>query len=77
MRTNQYLYKETIKEEEKVPENENMKEINFVELVKQMRHYQRRYFATRSPGILAECKKLEAEVDRYIAQKNDSQLKLF
>lgn len=77
MRTNQYLYKGIIKEEEKVPENENSQEINFVELVRQMRHYQRRYFATRSPGILSECKRLESEVDRYINQKNDKQLKLF
>lgn len=77
MRTNQYLYKETIGCEKKSSENENSQEINFVELVRQMRHYQRRYFATRSPGILEECKKMEAEVDRYIAKKNDSQLKLF
>lgn len=77
MRTNRYLYKQTITEEEKVAENGNLEEINFIQLVKQMRHYQRRYFATRNEEILKECRKLEAEVDRYITQKNEIQLKLF
>jgi hypothetical protein len=67
-------------EEEKAPQIENPREITleeFAELVRQMRHNQRRYFAQRRPEILAICKKLESEVDAIIAKMFDKQMKLF
>lgn len=67
-------------EEEKAQQIENPGKITleeFAELVKQMRHNQRRYFAQRRPEILATCKKLESEVDAVIAKLFDKQLKLF
>lgn len=67
-------------EEEKVPQIENPGKITleeFAELVKQMRHNQRRYFAQRRPEILATCKKLESEVDAVIAKMFDKQLRIF
>ena len=80
MRTKRYLYRETNKEEKKSPNNENSKEITlegFAEKVKQMRHYQNRYFATRDKTIMQESKKLEAEVDSLINSIFDRQMKLF
>ena len=67
-------------EKEKSPQIENSKEITineFAELVKQMRHNQRRYFAQRRPEILETCKKLEKEVDAIVAKITDTQMKLF
>lgn len=67
-------------EEEKAPQIENLGDITleeFAELVKQMRHDQRRYFAQRRPEILATCKKLESEVDAVIAKLFDKQLRIF
>jgi hypothetical protein len=67
-------------EEEKAPQIENPGKITleeFAELVKQMRHNQRRYFAQRRPEILATCKKLESEVDAVIAKLFDKQLRIF
>lgn len=67
-------------EEEKAPQIENPEKITleeFAELVKQMRHNQRRYFAQRRPEILATCKKLESEVDAVIAKIFDKQLRIF
>lgn len=67
-------------EEEKAPQIENPEKITleeFAELVKQMRHNQRRYFAQRRPEILATCKKLESEVDAVIAKLFDKQLRIF
>lgn len=67
-------------EEEKAPQIENPEKITleeFAELVKQMRHNQRRYFAQRRPEILATCKKLESEVDAVIAKMFDKQLRIF
>lgn len=67
-------------EEKKSPNNENSKEITlevFAEKVKQMRHYQRRYFATRDETMMWESKKLEAEVDSLINSIFDRQIKLF
>ena len=67
-------------ETEKAPQIENHDKITleeFAELVKQMRHNQRRYFAQRRPEILATCKKLESEVDAVIAKMFDKQLSIF
>lgn len=67
-------------EKEKSPQIENSKEITikeFAELVKQMRHNQRRYFAQRRPEILETCKKLEKEVDAIVSKITDAQMKLF
>ena len=67
-------------EEEKTTQTENPGKITleeFAELVKQMRHNQRRYFAQRRPEILATCKKLESEVDAVIAKLFDKQLRIF
>lgn len=49
----------------------------FVELVKEMRHQQRRYSALRRPEILASAQELEEEVDEEVARLTDSQLSLF
>lgn len=80
MRTNRYIHNKDNTPVEKVPENENSQEItleNFAELVKQMRHQQRRYFATHSKEILSDCKVLEAQVDSIINKIFDRQMKLF
>ena len=49
----------------------------FAEKVKQMRHYQKRYFATRDKMIMQESKKLEAEVDAIINKLYNRQMNLF
>ena len=80
MRTKQYLYRETNMEEKKTQNNANCVEItleSFAEKVKQMRHYQRRYFATRDKTIMQESKKLEAEVDGIINKLFDRQMSMF
>ena len=80
MRTKQYLYRETNMEENKIPNNANSGKItleSFAEKVKQMRHYQRRYFATRDKTIMQESKKIEAEVDSIINKIFDRQMNLF
>lgn len=80
MRTKKYLHKETHMEKEIIRNNANLGEITleaFADKVKQMRHYQRRYFATRDITILGESKKLEAEVDAIISSIFDRQMKLF
>lgn len=80
MRTKRYLYRETNMEEKKTPNNANSVEItleSFAEKVKQMRHYQRRYFATRDKTIMQESKKLESEVDGIINKLFDRQMNLF
>lgn len=80
MRTKQYLYRETNMEGKKTLNNENSEKItlkSFSEKVKQMRHYQRRYFATRDKIIMQEAKKLEAEVDSIINDIFDKQMNLF
>lgn len=67
-------------EEEKASQIENPREITleeFAELVRQMRHNQRRYFAQRRPEILETCKRLEHEVDVIVAKLTDKQMKLF
>lgn len=67
-------------EEEKTLQIENPGKITleeFAELIRQMRHNQRRYFAQRRPEILATCKKLESEVDSIVAKITDKQMRLF
>lgn len=67
-------------EEKKTQNNANFVEItleSFAEKVKQMRHYQRRYFATRDKTIMQESKKLESEVDGIINKLFDRQMNLF
>lgn len=49
----------------------------FAELIRQMRHNQRRYFAQRRPEILETCKRLEGEVDAIVAKITDKQMRLF
>ena len=80
MRTKRYIYRETNMEEKKSQNNANSVEItleSFAEKVKQMRHYQRRYFATRDKTIMQESKKLEAEVDGIINKLFDRQMSMF
>lgn len=49
--------------------------MEFIELVQEMREYQKEYFRTRNQETLKWCKKLESQVDYAIANKNN--LKLF
>ena len=80
MRTKRYIYRETNMEEKKSQNNENFGKITleeFAEKVKQMRHYQKRYFATRDKTIMQESKKLETEVDAMINNIFDRQMNLF
>lgn len=67
-------------EEKKSQNNANSGKITleeFAEKVKQMRHYQKRYFATRDKTIMQESKKLESEVDAMINKIFDRQMNLF
>ena len=71
---------ETNMEEKKSQNNANFGKITleeFAEKVKQMRHYQKRYFATRDKTIKQESKKLETEVDAIINKVFDRQMNLF
>lgn len=80
MRTKRYIYRETNMEENKSQNNANSGKITleeFAEKVKQMRHYQKRYFATRDKTIMQESKKLETEVDAMINNIFDRQMNLF
>lgn len=45
----------------------------FEQLVYAMRHAQRQYFKSREPKFLAESKKYEAEVDKYLLEKLNEQ----
>lgn len=56
---------------------EQMSYDQFVELVRQMRHNQRRYSNLRRPEILATCKELERQVDEAIAEITNPQKQLF
>lgn len=67
-------------EDAKSRENGNYTKLTFeefVELVKEMRHQQRRYFALRRPETLERSKELEREVDKAIEKIEDKQLSLF
>ena len=80
MRTKRYIYRETNMEEKKSQNNANSGKITleeFAEKVKQMRHYQKRYFATRDKTIMQESKKLETEVDAMINNIFNRQMNLF
>lgn len=80
MRTKRYIYRETNMEEKKSQNNANSGKITleeFAEKVKQMRHYQKRYFATRDKTIMQESNKLETEVDAMINSIFDRQMNLF
>lgn len=48
-----------------------------LELVKQMRDAQKRYFKTRDLNALAESKQLEKQVDETIANNGTEQMSLF
>lgn len=76
MRVLKYKYDKECTDMEKAAKNENSDKITldaFMRLVKDMRHYQRRYAATRNENVLAECKKLEAQVDTIISEKYNMQ----
>lgn len=67
-------------EDAKGRENRNQEKLTFeefVELVKEMRHQQRRYFALRRPDALERSKELEWEVDKAIEKIEDKQMLLF
>lgn len=51
--------------------------VEFIDLVKQMRHNQRRFENLRREEINETRKKLELEVDTVIAQLTDTQLELW
>lgn len=64
--------------EEKTAYNGNsakITDVEFRELVRQMRHNQRRYFATRNQDALRISKELEKRVDEELAK--DRQMVLF
>lgn len=80
MRTLQYLSDKEYRQMEKVDLSQIPDEITLdylADLVKQMRHQQRRYFATRNKDVLAESKRLEALVDAVIGRLYDKQMRLF
>lgn len=80
MRTLQYLFDKEYNKMEKVDVSQIPDEITveyLAEITKQMRHAQRRYFATRNKDVLAESKRLEALVDAVIGRLYDKQMKLF
>lgn len=49
----------------------------FVELVRQVRHNQRRYMVSRRPEILETCRELESRLDAVISELTDRQMRLF
>lgn len=80
MRTLRYLFDKEYNQMEKVDVSQIPDEITLdylADITKQMRHQQRRYFATRSKDVLAESKRLEALVDAVIGRLYDKQMKLF
>lgn len=67
-------------ERDNAPKTGNSQELTFeefVRLVADMRHQQRRYFALRRPDILALAKDFERKVDEAVARLTESQLSLF
>ena len=80
MRTLQYVFDKDYIGMEKIDVSQIPDEITLdylAEITKQMRHAQRRYFATRSKDVLAESKRLEALVDAVIGRLYDKQMRLF
>lgn len=49
----------------------------FEKLVKEMRAMQKAYFRTREAATLQASKRLEKEVDKYLADKENPQMDLF
>ena len=49
----------------------------FVELVEEMRHAQKDFFRTRSPTVMAQCKRLERKLDAACRQIREGQRGLF
>ena len=70
-------------EDVKLPQIENLAEITpeqateYIRYVATMRHNQRRYFATRNPGVLELAKRMEKELDALNAQLLDPTPRLF
>ena len=80
MRTLQYLFDKEYNQMEKVDVSQIPDEITLdylADLIRKMRHAQRRYFATQSKDVLAESKRLEALVDAVIGRLYDKQMRLF
>lgn len=80
MRILQYLSDKEYRQMEKVDLSQIPDEITveyLAEITKQMRHAQRRYFATRNKDVLSESKRLEALVDAVIGKLYDNQMTLF
>ena len=67
----------------KCPQIENLQKITpeqaieYVRFVAELRHNQRRYFATRKPDALELSKRMERELDALNARLLDSTPKLF
>lgn len=59
------------------PQELNINWVEFIDLVKQMRHNQRRFENLRRDEINETRKKLELEVDTIIAKLTDTQLDLW
>lgn len=59
------------------PQELNINWVEFIDLVKQMRHNQRRFENLRRDEINETRKKLELEVDTIIAKLTDTQLNLW
>ena len=51
--------------------------IEYVRFVAELRHNQKRYFATRKPDALERSKRMERELDKLNAKLLDLQPKLF
>ena len=70
-------------EDVKLPKIENFAKITpeqaaeYIRFVATMRHNQRRYFATRNPGVLELSKRMEKELDVLNAHLLDPQPRLF
>ena len=80
MRTLRYLFDKEYIGMEKIDVSQIPDEITLdylADITKQMRHAQRRYFATQSKDVLAESKRLEALVDAIIGRLYDKQMRLF
>lgn len=67
-------------DDDKAPQIENPERITakeLAEMVKQMRHNQRRYQRNPTPEKLATLERWEKEVDAVVAVLTDTQMKLF
>ena len=59
------------------PQELNINWVDFINLVKQMRHNQRRFENLRRPEINETRLKLETQVDEIIGKLTDTQLELW